>query len=119
MQAFERVKRWRDEWLNDHAKTHWGDGISWTTAEEIARRLDEPMTLDSAPRDGTLFDLQQDGIPFLDCRFDSYGRLVQIHGYPSSTRVFDLNAGNFAWTPRPADRVQPYANNAAGRKYIP
>lgn len=117
MNAFERVKRWRQEAAGN--PDHWMDDIPPEAAEEIARRLDEPMSLDSAPRDGSLFDVQQDGIPYLDCRFDSYGRLVQIHGYPSSTRVFDIRSGNFAWTPRPADRVQPYANNAAGRKYIP
>lgn len=120
MQAFERVKRWRDEWLNGHEKAHWGDKIEWSSAEEIARRLDEPTSLDSAPRDGSLFDVQIDGVPYLDCRFDSTGALFQRHGYPAVTRIFNL-AGerSVSWTPRPADRIQPYAENASGRKYIP
>lgn len=119
MQAFERVTRWNDEWLADNGKTHWGDKIDWQSAKEIARRLDEPMSLDSAPRDGSLFDVQQNGIPYLDCHFTSGGALHQEHSYPSMTRVFDLSAGDFSWTPRPADRIQPYAMNATGRKYVP
>lgn len=120
MNAFERVKRWQKEWLGGGKAPHWGDAIVWTTAEEIARRLDEPQSLDSAPRDGSLFDVQQNGVPYLDCHFDSGGKLVQEHGYPGMTRVFDMRPGhNFSWTPRPADRIMPYAENANGRKYIP
>lgn len=121
MNAFERVKRWQAEWLASTIDNpHWGDEITWTTAEEIARRLDEPLGLETAPRDGSLFDVQHNGIPYLDCHFDSYGRLVQEHDYPSMTRIFDMGVGHeFSWMPRPADRIMPYAKNAQGRKYIP
>lgn len=129
MNAFERVKRWRQEWATPMMQPlpgptleelRWGDKIHWETAEEIARRLDEPLGLESAPRDGSLFDVQQNGVPYLDCHFDSQGRLCQQHGYPSMTRIFDMGQGHaFSWTPRPADRIKPYSENANGRKYIP
>lgn len=119
MNAFERVTRWRREWLASNAP-HWGDKIDWSSAEELARRLDEPLGLDSAPRDGSLFDLQVNGLPYLDCRFTSHGRLVQEHGYPAMTRYFFMDkAHEYLWTPRPADRVQPYSKNAKGERYIP
>jgi hypothetical protein len=39
----ERVEAWHKEWLTcpDH---HWGDRIDWSSADEIARRLDEAAT---------------------------------------------------------------------------
>lgn len=120
MNAFERVKRWQKEWLESGQSKHWGDTIVWTTAEEIARRLDEPVGLESAPRDGSLFDVQQNGVPYLDCHFSSTGALVQEHDYPSMTRIFNMGVGyEFSWTPRPADRIMPYARNAQGLRYIP
>lgn len=121
MQAYERVSRWQAEWLGaSPTEDHWGDKISWDSAREIARRLDEPLGLESAPRDGSLFDVQQNGVPYLDCHFDSGGKLVQEHSYPSMTRIFDMGKDHvFSWTPRPADRIMPYTENSNGRKYIP
>lgn len=37
--AMELVETWHAEWLGA-PKPHWGDSISWTTAEQIARRID-------------------------------------------------------------------------------
>jgi len=41
--AQARVQAWQAEWHSSRHQ-HWGDSIDWTTAEEIARRLDEPVT---------------------------------------------------------------------------
>lgn len=47
------VEAWHLEWLNS-TTPHWGDKMDWTTADEIARRLDEtekpaPESCDLAP----------------------------------------------------------------------
>jgi len=36
----QRVEAWHQEWLESN-EPHWGDRINWTTADDIARRLDE------------------------------------------------------------------------------
>ncbi len=36
----KQVEAWHKEWL-ESAEPHWGDRIDWTSADEIARRLDE------------------------------------------------------------------------------
>lgn len=122
MNAFERVKRWQAEWLalSRGRGEHWCDGIIWPTAFEIARRLDEPLGLETAPRDGSLFDIQWNGIPYLDCHFDSQGQLVQRFGKAICTQEFDTGKNcEVSWTPRPADRIMPYAKNSNGARYVP
>lgn len=41
----QRVEEWHLEWLYSE-KPHWGDKISWSTADEIARRLDQAVLLE-------------------------------------------------------------------------
>ena len=50
----EQVEVWHKEWLLS-TEPHWGDRINWTTADEIARRLDdlaapEPETCTLPPK---------------------------------------------------------------------
>lgn len=50
----QQIEAWHKEWL-ESAEPHWGDTISWVTADEIARRLDEaaatqPESCDVAPK---------------------------------------------------------------------
>lgn len=79
-----------------------------------------PRPIDTAPRDGTLFDIERGGVPYLDCYFDERGLLVQEHDYPSMTRLFNMTVDiPMTWTPRPASRLKPYEANKYGVRYVP
>jgi hypothetical protein len=74
--------------------------------------------IDTAPRDGTLFDVIRYGIRYTDCAFNADGWLIRKHGYPSSTTVFTAVA-NCKWMARPDDLIAPYETNEQGEKYVP
>lgn len=42
--ATQAVERWQAEWLRGDGAPRWGDGVDWSTARLIARRLDEGVT---------------------------------------------------------------------------
>lgn len=73
--------------------------------------------IETAPRDGTLFDAMRNGIRFTDCQFDEHGRLFRVHSYPSVTTRFRKWPTH--WMPRPAGLIAPYEVNDQGEKYVP
>lgn len=75
----------------------------------------QPM--DTAPRDGTLFDVIRNGIRHVDCHIDEHGRLVKRHGHPSMTKVFFTPCDG--WMSRPDGLIKPYEANSDGMRYIP
>jgi hypothetical protein len=76
------------------------------------------LPMADAPRDGTLIDLNFDGIRQTDCHFwPATKEWRRVHGYPSSTRVFFHEPDG--WTPRPEGLVLPYNTNSRGDRYIP
>jgi len=75
-------------------------------------------TMDNAPKDGTLIDLNFDGIRQIDCYWhEQHNCWARKHGYPSVTKVFFGTPSG--WAPRPDGLVKPYHTDAAGNRYIP
>ncbi|HEX8421192.1 MAG TPA: hypothetical protein VF638_14395 [Sphingomonas sp.] len=76
----------------------------------------EPM--DHAPLDGTLIDLNFNGIRYTDCHFnEAHNCWAKQHGYPAMERVFF--AKPTGWQYRPDDLVDPYETTEDGVKYVP
>jgi hypothetical protein len=49
--ATELVTQWHKEWLDTlRDEPHWGDRIDWTTADNIAHRLDEVLNPPAPPQ---------------------------------------------------------------------
>lgn len=74
------------------------------------------LKMEDAPRDGTLIDLNFDGIRHTDCHFHHDG-WRRVHSYPCITRVFFHEPDG--WSPRPEGLVLPYNTNSRGDRYIP
>ena len=51
-ELIERVEAWEREWLSAGHTPHWGDGIEWGTAKEIARRLEALTARSDGWREG-------------------------------------------------------------------
>lgn len=51
LNAVDQVQAWEDEWIYSEDNPHWGDRIAWSTARDIAKRLDdrEPRRFASWP----------------------------------------------------------------------
>ena len=75
----------------------------------------QPM--DSAPTDGTLVDLNFDGVRRIDCEFHR-GSWSKEHGYPSMRTYWPKQIPS-GWMPRPIGLVDPYESNPHGVKYVP
>lgn len=80
--------------------------------------LTEGRPIDTAPRDGTLFDMTLRGRRYIDCKANAAGQISREHGYPAVTTMFG-NTDGATWLPRPEGLLQPYEVNAAGEKYVP
>lgn len=73
--------------------------------------------METAPRDGTLFDMVCNRIRYTDCNYDQHGRLVRKHSYPSLTTWFTSEGDG--WRPRPPGLVKPYETAENGVLYVP
>lgn len=124
-EAIEWLRACHDWLLENDLDMKMPNGILDTDPLDIADRLqsiEQPkptwQPIDTAPRDGTLFDVRFGGIRYTDCFFDADGLLVRRHNYPSIRTVF-MRAETAEWMPRPPGLIQPYDTDDNGRQYIP
>ena len=76
--------------------------------------FDPWRSIETCPKDRTLFDAMRDGIRWTDCHYSPrFKCVVRVHGYPSVTTLFKPQPTH--WMPRPGGLFDPYTGGTTGK----